>query len=88
MARIALPRAVSISGFQFRPAELSVAVGDTVTWVNEDPLRHTTTADSAAWASSELEQGHRFVLVAKRSGRFPYHCAAHPAMRAALVVTQ
>ena len=81
------PKAVTISGFQFRPTELSVAVGDTVTWVNEDPLRHTTTADSAAWESSELDRGHRFVLVPTRPGRFPYHCAAHPTMRATLVVT-
>jgi len=80
------PRAVSISGFTFSPAELTVSPGDTVTWTNDDAFLHTTAADSGAWASAELGRGQRFVLVAARAGRFPYHCAAHPVMRATLVV--
>ena len=80
------PRDVRIAAFNFSPAELTVSRGDTVTWTNDDAFLHTTAADSGAWASAELGRGQRFVFVAARAGRFPYHCAAHPVMRATLVV--
>lgn len=80
------PKLVRINEFRFAPSELSVAVGDTVVWTNDDALLHTTSADSGAWSSPEMRQGERFRFVAVRVGRFPYHCSAHPVMRAALVV--
>jgi plastocyanin len=80
------PKRVSISAFQFAPAELMVSVGDTVAWTNDDDFRHTTRADSGAWSSAEMARGERFVFVANRAGRFPYHCSAHPVMRAVVVV--
>lgn len=80
------PRTVDITGFAFRPGELTVSAGDTVVWTNGDALPHTTSADSGAWSSPELGPGERFRFVATRAGRFPYHCSAHPVMRATLVV--
>ena len=85
-SRSAKPTAVSISGFRFAPAELTVAIDDTVVWTNDDALAHTTSADSGAWSSPEMRQGERFRFVAVRAGRFPYHCSAHPVMRATLIV--
>ena len=82
------PRAVSISQFRFTPAELTVTVGDSVVWTNEDALPHTTSADSGAWSSPEMPRGGRFSHVAARAGRFSYHCAAHPVMRGTLVVVR
>ena len=79
-------RAIRISGFKFAPPELTVALGDTVVWTNDDALMHTAAADSGAWSSPEMRQGERFRLVTTKAGRFPYHCAAHPVMRATLVV--
>lgn len=81
-----LPGAVSISQFRFTPAELTVSAGDTVVWTNDDALAHTASADSGAWSSPELQRGERFQFVPTRAGRFPYHCSAHPVMRATLVV--
>ena len=82
----ARPGTVAISEFRFAPPELTVSVGDTVVWTNDDALPHTTSADSGAWSSPEMRRGERFAFVATRAGRFPYHCAAHPVMRATLVV--
>lgn len=79
-------RTVDIREFTFHPAELTVALGDTVVWTNADALAHTTVADSGAWSSPEMRQGERFRFVTAKSGRFSYHCAAHPVMRATLVV--
>ena len=35
---------VSIKGLAYLPADLTVGVGDTVTWVNADPVDHTITS--------------------------------------------
>lgn len=80
--------AVTIREFRFAPAELTVSAGDTVVWSNADALPHTTAADSGAWSSPEIRQGEGFAFVASRAGRFPYHCSAHPVMRATLVVRE
>jgi plastocyanin len=80
--------AISIAAFKFAPTEVTVSVGDTVAWTNDDAFRHTTTADSGAWASAELATGQRFLFVATRAGRFPYHCSAHLGMRAVLHVRE
>jgi plastocyanin len=77
---------VRITEFRFAPAELTVGIGDTVVWTNDDALLHTASADSGAWSSPEMRRGEAFRYVALRAGRFPYHCAAHPVMRATLVV--
>ena len=79
-------RTVIIEQFAFAPSELQLSVGDSVVWVNRDSFTHTTAADSAAWSSPELSAGDRFTFVATGSGRFPYHCEAHPVMRGTLVV--
>ena len=80
------PRVVRISGFQFRPSEFSVAVGDTVVWANDDAFRHTATADGGAWSTPELDRGQQASWVPRTRGRYPYHCAAHPTMQGVLLV--
>jgi plastocyanin len=82
------PRTVNIAAFKFTPAELTVSPGDTVTWINDDTFVHTTASDSGTWISQDLSRGQRFSFVAARTGRFPYHCRAHPVMRAIIVVRE
>jgi plastocyanin len=77
---------ISISKFEFAPAELTVSPGDTVEWSNDDLFRHTITADSGAWSSPELRRGERFAFVPTEAGHFPYHCALHPVMSGMVVV--
>jgi plastocyanin len=79
-------RTVGIQNFTFSPAVLTVFREDTVVWVNRDSFIHTTAADSGAWTSPEIVMGDRFLFVANRSGRFPYHCAAHSNMRGEIIV--
>jgi plastocyanin len=79
-------RELRVRHFAFSPSELVVAVGDTLVWINDDPFVHSTRADSGAWSSPDMAHGNRFQLVARQPGRFSYHCAAHPVMRAVLIV--
>ena len=80
------PHPVAITDFTFSPAELTVSVGDSVTWTNGDALRHSTSADSGAWSSPEMARGEHYTYVAARAGQFSYRCSAHPVMRGTLVV--
>jgi plastocyanin len=77
---------IRIAQFEFTPRELVVAPGDTVVWRNADLFPHTTTADSAKWRSLELATDSAFVIVASDTGRFGYHCSAHPSMKGVLTV--
>ena len=42
---------VNIKDLAFSPATLRIKVGQTVEWVNADPLAHTVTADDKSWGS-------------------------------------
>ena len=46
-ARAAQTHTVSIVDFSFEPGQLTIAIGDTVTWTNDDGAAHTATATGA-----------------------------------------
>jgi len=59
---------------------LTVAVGATVTWENDDSLAHTSTSDTGVWNSGTLQPGRNFSFTFNTAGTFPYHCSIHPNM--------
>jgi len=80
---------VAIKDFSFQPAEVRVAVGTKVTWINCEPTgtpAHTSTSDGGLWSSPRLEPGTTFSHTFDQAGRFPFHCEPHPFMTAAVVV--
>lgn len=77
---------VVIRRFTFEPAEVRVAAGERVTWVNCDEDPHTSTADEGAWSSPLLVPGDAFTQVFDESGEFAYHCEPHPFMTGRVVV--
>ena len=79
--------AVTIKGFAFNPATLSVTVGQTVTWTNEDDASHTVTFDSGGAASDKLGKGATYSQTFTTAGTFAYHCAIHTSMKATITVT-
>ncbi|MEV0405044.1 plastocyanin/azurin family copper-binding protein [Actinoallomurus sp. NPDC050550] len=78
--------AVSIKSFAFGPASVSVKVGTTVTWTNQDEEPHTVTADGGAFRSSTLASGKTFRFTFTKPGSYPYSCTIHPFMRGTVVV--
>jgi plastocyanin len=64
----------------YAPNPVTVTVGGTVTWVNNDAVAHTSTANSAMWDSGTLQPGGRFSVTFQTTGTFPYLCALHPNM--------
>src|ERR671932_176884 len=71
---------VSIENFAFDPPNISVAPGTTVTWVNNDSVPHTTTANDETWDSETLQPGESFSFTFDTPGTFPYFCEIHPFM--------
>jgi len=56
---VSAPAGSSVPGCEetnecFIPADISVAVGETVTWINDDTAAHTVTSGTAASPSEEV----------------------------------
>jgi plastocyanin len=69
----------------FTPTILRVAPGDSVTFVNRDPMVHNVTAnDWGHW--DDLYEGDRFTVSFDEEGIFPFACTYHPGMSGAVVV--
>lgn len=82
-------QSVSIDGFAFLPGTVSVAVGETVTWRNDQPnTPHTVSSDTAgAFDSGSLSTGNTFAQTFSAAGSFAYHCNIHPGMSGLVIVT-
>ena len=78
---------VSIQDFSFNPGQITVAPGTTVTWTNQGPSPHTTTADDGSWDSGLLQQGEDFSFTFDKPGTYTYHCSIHPDMTASVKVS-
>jgi len=77
---------VRIEGMKFVPARIEVHRGDTVTWVNQDLVPHTVTAQKAGLESGQIDHDKRWTYKASKAGEIPYVCRFHPGMRGILVV--
>src|SRR5512140_1835519 len=69
--------AVTIQGFAFEPATLTVKVGTSVIWTNKDGRTHTITSDDGVWDSGRVSDGATYVRVFDQAGSFSYHCSIH-----------
>jgi plastocyanin len=80
--------AVTIAGFAFSPASLTIEAGTTVTWTNQDSVTHTATADDGSWNTGNIAQGQSASITFDTPGTFTYHCSIHPNMTASITVTE
>jgi len=64
----------------YNPNPVSVAVGGTVTWTNNDTTAHTSTGDNGSWNSGSIAPGASFSMTFATAGTFTYHCTIHPGM--------
>ena len=78
---------VDIRDFAFSPNPVEIAVGDTVTWTNQDQVPHTATAeDRGVLQSGTISPGSSFSQTFETAGEFPYFCEFHPNMTGTIVV--
>jgi amicyanin len=80
--------AVSINNFAFTPAAITVKVGATVTWTNNDEEPHTVFSSAAGMKSPVLasnQNTYSFTFTAP--GTYEYNCTIHPFMHGTVTVT-
>jgi len=82
----ATTHAVEIANFAFAPATLTITVGDTVTWTNQDAVAHTATSTTGVFDSGDLEQGESYSVTFTAPGTYDYLCTPHPSMTGRVVV--
>ncbi|WP_306258367.1 cupredoxin family copper-binding protein [Pararhizobium sp. IMCC21322] len=82
---LAAEHTVRIKGMKFQPANLSVAAGDTVTFINNDNAPHTATAKDGSFSTPRLGKGNSAKIKISKSGAFDYFCAVHPRMKGKIV---
>jgi plastocyanin len=78
---VAAEHIVNIKGMKFSPAELSVATGDTITFVNQDTAPHTASATDGAFDTGRLSKGESATVTVAEGGTHNYICKVHPSMK-------
>lgn len=77
---------IQMKNFEYQPAEVKTRPGAELTWVNNDPVPHTITAEDGSFDSGNIMQGESFTYTFKEKGTFTYYCRIHPRMRGQVVV--
>ena len=77
---------VGIQNYTFNPNTITLNVGDSVNWVNQDGITHSTTQDANLW-SSDLSPGGSFSFMFNNPGTYTYFCRFHPFMRGTINVS-
>jgi plastocyanin len=77
---------VDISNFAFNPGSVTIKVGETVTWTNNDSASHNVKADDGSFASSTLGNGASFSYTFNTAGTFTYKCGFHAKMTGTVIV--
>lgn len=77
---------VAIVGFAFKAATLTVPIGTTVTWTNQDSAPHTVTAREGLFDGGTLSRNDTFSYTFTEKGTFEHYCKIHPYMTGTIIV--
>lgn len=70
----------------YSPKEITVSVGDTITWTNKDDMPHTVTAYDGSFDSKLFKGGESWSHTFTKPGRYEYYCSPHPWMKGTVIV--
>jgi len=73
---------------KFNPEDLTINIGDTVTWTNNDGMGHTATStdEPASFDSENIAAGATWSFTFTEAGTYDYKCNYHSAMTATITV--
>jgi plastocyanin len=79
---------VFIDGGSFSPNPLTVAVGQSVNWKNDDSIEHTATFNNGMYDSGNIPafSAHDNSLQVNAKGTFTYFCRIHQGATGTIVV--
>ena len=82
---LAADHTVVIDAMAFKPATLTIKMGDRVVFQNHDLVPHTATA-AGRFDSGVIQTAASWSVDLKTAGRYDYVGLLHPSMKAVLVV--
>ena len=73
---------------KFDPEDLTINVGDTVNWTNNDGIEHTATSTDgpASFDSGNIAAGDSWSFTFTEAGTYNYKCEYHGSMNASITV--
>jgi plastocyanin len=72
---------VEMQSLRFKPEHVQVAVGQKVTWHNDENIGHDVKADSGAkFASDTFDKDGTYSFTPTAAGTIKYECTLHPGM--------
>ena len=77
---------VKIDNFVFSPNPLTVAVGSTIRWTNQDDIPHNVVSDVKSFKSKALDTDDTFTYTFTKPGTYTYFCSIHPKMTGKVIV--
>ena len=75
---------VSIANNAFQPSTLTIELGTTVTWTNNQSTAHNVIF--ADFSSPLMEEGETYSLKFDKAGTYTYKCGIHPSMTGKIIV--
>jgi plastocyanin len=78
---------IAIGDRVFRPGNVTIAAGGSVTWRNDDDREHTATASDGAFDTGVLSPGESARESFPKPGTFSFLCLIHPDMTGTVTVT-
>jgi plastocyanin len=77
---------VTIKGYAYEPAKLTIKAGTAVDVANKDSEPHTLTADDKSFDTGNIEKGKSKALTLGAPGTYHYYCTLHPYMKGTITV--
>ncbi|MDH5572615.1 MAG: plastocyanin/azurin family copper-binding protein [Gammaproteobacteria bacterium] len=74
---------VHMAGWEFKPSPLTISVGDTVVWVNNDDTKHKLSFEDKSLGGPTRDNAHvfkigdNFSFIFKKTGEYKYTCVTH-----------
>jgi plastocyanin len=82
-------QSVAVSDYEFNARNVSIDVGDTITWNFVGPTEHTSSSNPGQpekWESGLKGVNATFTHTFSKPGKFQYFCQPHPYMKGAITV--
>ena len=78
---------VTISNYMFAPGDIKVKMGTTVTWTNQDSVKHNVVSDDGMMPDGKLiGKDETYTYTFTKAGTYKYHCSPHPYMHGSVTV--
>ena len=71
---------------KYAPDSLTIKVGETVVWKNDDDHDHTVISDDKSFKSGNINPDDSFEYKFAKAGTFKYSCKYHPRMKGTITV--